>query len=235
MALLEVSDLTAGYGRTKVLHNISIAVEAGSVCVILGSNGAGKTTTLRAISGLIRGTGTVVLNGLNVINRGPAGAVRAGIAHVPEGRGTFADLTVAENLLIGGYRHGRQQVKADIESVYETFPQLGDLEQRRAGTLSGGEQQMLAVGRGLMLRPKLLLLDEPSLGLAPIITKQLFAVLDRARKEWDTSILLVEQNVNLAAEIADVAYLMESGRIVGSGEAQDVLSDDTVRRAYLGY
>jgi branched-chain amino acid transport system ATP-binding protein len=234
--VLEISDLVAGYGRIRVLHGISFSVEEKSVAVLLGANGAGKTTTLRAISGMVKFKGRVLLDGKELRGLGPDGIARLGIAHGAEGRGTFADLTVEENLLVGAYRrHDKREIAADMEQMYDLFPRLRERRQQKAGSLSGGEQQMLAVGRALMLRPRVLLLDEPSLGLAPVIIDDLYGTLRRVNEELGTTMLIVEQNANLALEIADHAYVLASGTMSLSGPASEIASQDDIRAAYLGY
>jgi branched-chain amino acid transport system ATP-binding protein len=232
--LLTVEGLHAGYGPVEVLHGIDMTVNEGEVVVVLGANGAGKTTTMRAISGLIPRRGTVSFAGKSITEASPDSIVRAGIAQVPQGRGTFVDLTVEDNLRVGSYVR-RDDVSKDIQRWFEVFPRLGQRSTQKAGSLSGGEQQMLAIARALMSRPRLLLCDEPSLGLAPIITQEMFRNLERLNKEEGTSILLVEQNANLAMEIASRAYLLETGTIVSTGDAKAMLDDDAIRKAYLGY
>jgi branched-chain amino acid transport system ATP-binding protein len=236
MALLEVRDLEAQYGWTKVLHGLSFAVEEGGITTILGANGAGKTTTLRAVCGMVKTRGEVRFDGRAITGRATEDLVRLGIAHVPEGRGTFVNLTVEENLRLGAYaRGGRGSLADDLQAAYRYFPVLAERRRQLAGTLSGGEQQMLAVARGLMLRPKLLLLDEPSLGLAPLVVREIFRIVRTINQEQRVSVLLVEQNAAIALRLADRAYLMETGRMVMSGSASDLREHDTVRRAYLGY
>lgn len=236
MSMLRVEGLTAGYGPIAVLHGIDLEVAEGELVVILGANGAGKTTTLRAISGLISRQGTVEVQGQNVTKASPDSIVRAGVAQVPQGRGTFPELSVEDNLLAGAYvRHDHASVQDDMNKWFEVFPRLAERRSQRAGSLSGGEQQMLAIARALMSRPKLLLCDEPSLGLAPLITQELFAVLERLNRDDGLSVLLVEQNVNLAMHIASRVYLLETGRIVASGSAAELSADDTIRKAYLGF
>jgi branched-chain amino acid transport system ATP-binding protein len=235
MALLEVEGLTAGYGPVAVLHGIEFSVEAGEVVVILGANGAGKTTTLRAVSGMIHGKGRVDLDGRSIIERKPEEIVRQGVAHVPQGRGTITDLTVEENLRIGGYIRRDDAVTADIEGWYEMFPRLGERRSQAAGTLSGGEQQMLAIARAMMSRPRLLLLDEPSLGLAPLVTQELFRRIGDLNRDTGMAVLVVEQNANLALAIAQRAYVLETGEIVAAGTAAEIGADESVRKAYLGF
>ena len=236
MTLLRVNGLTAGYGPIAVLQGIDLEVNQGELVVMLGANGAGKTTTMRAISGLIGRQGTIEFEGHNITKSSPDAIVRAGIAQVPQGRGTFPELSVEDNLLAGAYvRHGSGAVREDMHRWYEVFPRLAERRDQKAGSLSGGEQQMLAIARALMSRPKLLLCDEPSLGLAPIITQELFAVLHRLNTEDGLSVLLVEQNANLAMHIANRVYLLETGTIVASGSAEELSSDDSIRKAYLGF
>jgi branched-chain amino acid transport system ATP-binding protein len=234
-ALLEVSGLHAGYGPIEVLHGIDLTVGAGEVVVVLGANGAGKTTTMRAITGTIHRRGSVLLTGEEISKRSADGIVRAGVAHVPQGRGTFVDLTVNDNLRVGAYSRRDGDIAADLDRWYDTFPRLAERRDQRAGNLSGGEQQMLAIARALMSRPRLLLCDEPSLGLAPLIVQNLFEILGQLNKEQGLAVLLVEQNANLAMDIAHRAYLLETGSIVVSGDAETIRNDDAVRKAYLGY
>jgi branched-chain amino acid transport system ATP-binding protein len=236
MSLLEVSDLEAGYGDVTVLRGVSFAVEEGQVAAIFGPNGAGKTTTLKAVSGILRTRGRVTFAGKDITGARPEKVARMGIAHVPEGRGTFADLTVVDNLRVGGYRRRNGNgLREDMERCFDYFPRLGERRNQHAGSLSGGEQQMLAIARGLMLRPQLLLLDEPSLGLAPVLTKELFARLGTIAREQGTTVLLVEQNARLALGLADYAYVLEAGRIVLSGSAGEIKEEEAVQRSYLGY
>jgi branched-chain amino acid transport system ATP-binding protein len=237
MALLEVDGLHAQYGWTKVLHGLQFAVEEGGITTILGANGAGKTTTLRAVCGMVKVTaGQIRFAGQRIDGRATEDLVRLGIAHVPEGRGTFVRLTVEENLRLGGYaRRGGHALDQEFDRVYEYFPVLRERKRQQAGTLSGGEQQMLALARGLMLRPRLLLLDEPSLGLAPLIVREIFRIVRAINADEGVSVLLVEQNASLALDLARHAYLLETGRVVSSGPAADLKQDDAVRRSYLGY
>ena len=236
MALLEARGLMAQYGWTRVLHGVDFAVEAGGITTILGANGAGKTTTLRAVCGMVRTSGDIAFDGRSIAGRATEDLVRLGIAHVPEGRGTFVNLTVEENLRLGAYgRVSRNGIADDFESVYRYFPVLASRKRQLAGTLSGGEQQMLAVARALMLRPRLLLLDEPSLGLAPLVVREIFRIVRTINRERGVSVLLVEQNAAMALALADHAYLMETGRMVQSGPAAQLKQDDAIRRAYLGY
>jgi branched-chain amino acid transport system ATP-binding protein len=233
-ALLEVSELRAGYGAVRVLQGIDFSVEAGEVVVILGANGAGKTTTLRAISGMIDATGQAVFVGRPIIGRRPEQIAAAGIAHVPQGRGTIVDLTVDDNLRIGAYQRRDSEIASDIDRWYTTFPRLKERHAQQAGSMSGGEQQMLAIARALMARPKLVLLDEPSLGLAPLITQELFRTLGELNRADGISMLIVEQNAGLALKLASRGYVLETGTIVISGSATDLAGNDDVRRAYLG-
>jgi branched-chain amino acid transport system ATP-binding protein len=236
VSLLEVEALQAGYGQAEVLHGIALAVDQAEVVVILGANGAGKTTTMRAVAGLIGRRGTVSIDGTALPPHDPAAAVAAGLALVPQGRGTFTKLTVAENLLIGATRRrDRAAVARDIERWYEVFPALGRRTGQAAGTMSGGEQQMLAIARALMSRPRLLLCDEPSLGLAPQIVRSVFDVLRQVNADDGTAMLIVEQNAELALDLASRVYLLEVGRVVSSGAAAELRDSDTIRRAYLGY
>lgn len=234
--LLEVSELRAYYGKTAALHGIDFSMSEGSVTALLGANGAGKTTTLRAISGMIRRTGNIVLNDQQLIKSQTEDIVRMGVAHVPDGRGTFMKQTVENNLQLGAItRKDKAGIAADMEMVYGYFPILKKRRAQQAGLLSGGEQQMLAVGRALMLRPKLLLLDEPSFGLAPLIVREIFDIFRRLNREEKVSILLVEQNASIALELADHAYLIETGRIVFAGSSSDIRNNEQLRRSYLGY
>ena len=235
MNVLEIKGLTAGYGRTTVLHGIDIAVPEGSIVVLLGANGAGKTTTLKSISGMIKREGQITLDNKPLKGMGPDRIARMGVAHGMEGRGTFADLTVEDNLYVGAYRRKDKEVEDDIERMYTLFPRLKERYRQKAGSLSGGEQQMLAVSRALMLKPRVMLLDEPSLGLAPVIIDNLFAALQTVNKTLGTSMLIVEQNANLALEIANHAYVLEVGRVVLSGKAEEVAANDSIRAAYLGH
>ncbi len=233
--LLEAKGLHAAYGETKVLHGIDFAVRPGGVTALLGANGAGKTTTLRAICGLVRTTGTVALEGKRIDGLPTEDIVRLGVAHVPEGRGTFMELTVEENMRLGAYIRPARQATADFAHMFDYFPRLKERYKQQAGTLSGGEQQMLAIARALLLRPRLLLLDEPSFGLAPLIVQEIFRILRRIRDDAGVGILLVEQNAGLALEFAEDAYVLETGRIVMSGSASDISRDEGIRRSYLGY
>jgi branched-chain amino acid transport system ATP-binding protein len=234
-ALLEAKGLHAAYGETKVLHGIDFAVEEGGVTALLGANGAGKTTTLRAICGMVRTQGDLILGGEPINGMATEDIVRRGVAHVPDGRGTFMELTVEENMRLGAYTRKDREVEADFERMFGYFPRLKERFHQQAGTLSGGEQQMLAITRAILLRPRLLLLDEPSFGLAPLIVKEIFNIMHRIRNEEKVSILLVEQNASLALAFAEDAYLLETGRIVVSGKAADISKDESIRRSYLGY
>jgi branched-chain amino acid transport system ATP-binding protein len=234
--LLEVDNLHAYYGKTAALHGVSFAMEEGGVTALLGANGAGKTTTLRAISGMIRRSGEIRLRDRSLMKAQTEEIVRMGVAHVPDGRGTFTRQTVENNLRLGAItRSDKAGIAADIEMVYGYFPILKKRRLQQAGLLSGGEQQMLAVGRALMLRPKLLLLDEPSFGLAPLIVREIFGIFRRLNREEKVSILLVEQNAAIALELADHAYLIETGRVVFAGTADSIRNDEQLRRSYLGY
>jgi branched-chain amino acid transport system ATP-binding protein len=232
-ALLQLDGVEARYGPVKALHGISLEVGTGELVAVLGANGAGKTTTLRAVSGTVRRTGDVVFAGSKLPRR-PDAAARAGIAHVPEGRGTFSELSVWENLRLGAYTR-RGGLKEDAQRVFKYFPRLEERKGQQAGTLSGGEQQMLALGRAIMARPKLVLLDEPSLGLAPILVKEIFDRLERMITDEGTAVLVVEQNANLALAHASRAYVLEVGRVVLSGPSDELRADESVRRSYLGY
>jgi branched-chain amino acid transport system ATP-binding protein len=234
MSLLEVQDLEAGYGPVTVLRDVSFAVEEGRIETILGPNGAGKTTTLRALSGMVRRRGRMVFDGHDLTRAAPDRVARLGIAHVPEGRGTFTEFTVEENLRVGAYPRRDREVGADIERWLERFPALAERRRQRAGSLSGGEQQMLAVARALMLRPRLILLDEPSLGLAPLVTRELFSILEGIARDEGVTLLVVEQNANLVLRFADHAHVLEAGRVVLSGTAAEIGADDGIRRSYLG-
>ena len=234
--LLLAKGLHAQYGPTRVLHGIDFEVREGGITTILGANGAGKTTTLRAVCAMVRTQGEVWLGGERIDGKPTEAIVRAGLAHVPDGRGTFMNLTVDENLRLGAYtRKDREQVLEDRERLLQWFPRLRERLKQQAGTLSGGEQQMLAVSRALMLRPRLLLLDEPSFGLAPRIVQELFEIFGEINKSQRTSMLLVEQNAALALKLADHAYLLETGRVVISGSAESIRNDESIRRSYLGY
>jgi branched-chain amino acid transport system ATP-binding protein len=254
--LLRVTGLEAGYGPVQVLRGLDFWVGTDEIVVILGANGAGKTTTLRAICGMLPSRGTVILVGptpsgaelgdngvppvskpkpVNIKGKRPEQLVKMGVAHVPQGRGTITELTVNENLRIGAYGRRDKDVRADIDKWCEIFPRLGERRRQAAGSMSGGEQQMLAIARALMSRPRLVLLDEPSLGLAPLVTKELFSRLTEINQETGTAMLIVEQNANLALQIASRGYVLETGRIVAQGSATELRSNEAVRQAYLGY
>ena len=234
--LLEARALCAYYGPTQVLFGLDIGVEAGGITTLLGANGAGKTTTLRSLSGMCRVNGEIRFDGKPIAGRATEDVVRLGIAHVPQGRGTFSRQTVEENLQIGAMtRRDRAGIADDIECVYGYFPRLKERRHQQAGTLSGGEQQMLAVGRAMMLRPRLMLLDEPSFGLAPLVVEELFGILRTLNRTEKVSMLLVEQNAALALDLADHAYLIETGRVVTDGPARQLRDDENIRRSYLGY
>jgi branched-chain amino acid transport system ATP-binding protein len=234
--LLEVRNLHAGYGPTEVLHGLSFSIEEGSITALLGANGAGKTTTLRALCNMVRASGEVLFDGQRIDGKSTEDIVRLGVAHVPDGRGTFTDLTTEENLRLGAYgRRDRSALAEDYGRMYQLFPILAERRHQQAGTLSGGQQQMLAVARALMLRPRLLLLDEPSFGLAPMVVKEIFEVMRDINRSQKVTILLVEQNAAMALKLADHAHLLETGSILMSGASRDLMNDDAVRRAYLGY
>ena len=233
--LLEAKGLHAAYGETKVLHGIDFSVRQGGVTALLGANGAGKTTTLRAICGLCRTSGDIMLDGTAIGGLATEDIVRLGVAHVPDGRGTFMELTVEENLKLGAYTRPARNATDDFEHMFGYFPRLRERFKQQAGTLSGGEQQMLAIARALVLRPRLLLLDEPSFGLAPLIVQEIFRILARIRDEAGVGILLVEQNASIALDFAEDAYLLETGRIVMAGPSAEIAKDEGVRRSYLGY
>jgi branched-chain amino acid transport system ATP-binding protein len=231
--MLELNNVEARYGPVKALHGVSLTVGEGELVAVLGANGAGKTTTLRSISGTVRRSGDIAFAGQKLPRR-PEATARAGIAHVPEGRGTFSDLTVWENLRLGPYAR-RGSIKEDGERVFKFFPQLKDRRDQQAGTLSGGEQQMLALGRAMMARPRLLLLDEPSLGLAPLVVKEIFDVLERMKGQDGMAVLVVEQNANLALAHAARAYVLEVGKVVVEGTSDELRANESVRKSYLGY
>jgi len=234
--LLEVTNLNASYGATQALFGVSFALEQGKITTILGANGAGKTTTLRALCQTVKTSGSIKIDGTEVIGKATEAVVRMGVAHVPDGRGTFTGLTVEENLRLGSFtRRDKAEVALDMERMYARFPRLKERRMQQAGTLSGGEQQMLAISRALMLRPRLLLLDEPSFGLAPLIVAEIFRIMREINKQDKVSMLLVEQNATLALDLADDAYLLETGRVAISGPCETIKNDETVRRSYLGY
>jgi branched-chain amino acid transport system ATP-binding protein len=233
MSFLELRDVEARYGPIKALHGVNLQVGEGELVAVLGANGAGKTTTLRAVSGTVRRTGDLSFGGKRLPPR-PDATARAGIAHVPEGRGTFAELSVWDNLRLGAYTR-RGALKEDVQRVFASFPVLERRRDQQAGTLSGGEQQMLALGRALMARPRLLLLDEPSLGLAPLLVKEIFEKLDEIKRDEGLSILVVEQNANLALAHASRAYVLEVGKVVLAGTSDELRANESVRTSYLGY
>jgi branched-chain amino acid transport system ATP-binding protein len=234
--LLETKELTGGYGPVRVLHGIDLSIDEGEVVVVLGANGAGKTTTLRALSGMISVKGEVRLGDVSIANKKPEDIVRLGVAHVPQGRGTIADLTVEENLYAGAFiRKDARAIRDDMQAWYEMFPRLAERHDQAAGSMSGGEQQMLAIARALMSRPRLLLLDEPSLGLAPLVTRELFDRLKQINLDMGTTMLIVEQNANLALDISSRGYVLEAGSLVVSGSSEELEADESVRKAYLGY
>jgi branched-chain amino acid transport system ATP-binding protein len=233
-ALLELHDVTARYGPVQALHGVSLSVDEGQIAAVLGANGAGKTTTLRAISGTVRRDGELRFAGRRLGHAGPDRAARLGIAHVPEGRGTFAELSVWENLRLGAYTR-RGSVKADFARVQEYFPWLGDRRAQQAGTLSGGEQQMLALARAFMQRPRLLLLDEPSLGLAPLLVTEIFRIIRELNENEGLTVLVVEQNAHIALQLAQTAVVLEVGRVAIAGPSEELQQHESVRRSYLGY
>ncbi|HEV2100478.1 MAG TPA: ABC transporter ATP-binding protein [Stellaceae bacterium] len=234
--MLEIAGLEAFYGEQQALFGVGFALDAGHVRTLLGANGAGKTTVLRALCGMVRTRGDIRFDGKSISGWATEDIVRLGVAHVPEGRGTFVRLTVEENLQLGAMtRRDHAAIGADIEQIYHHFPRLKERRTQQAGLLSGGEQQMLAVGRALMLRPRLMLLDEPSFGLAPLIVEELFGILREVNRDTGVAMLIVEQNAALALELAEHAYLLETGRIVMDGPADAIAADEAVRRAYLGY
>jgi branched-chain amino acid transport system ATP-binding protein len=235
-AILQLRSVDAAYGPTQILEAVDLAVEERGITTLLGANGAGKTTTLRAICNMmVRVSGEIRFAGERIDGKATEEIVRRGVAHVPDGRGTFLDLTVEENLRIGAYTRRDKGINTDFERLYGYFPRLKERRRQQAGTLSGGEQQMLAISRALMLRPKLLLLDEPSFGLAPLMVEEIFRILRTVNRNEGVGMLLVEQNARLALELADHAYLIETGCIVMGGPAAIIACDDAVRRAYLGY
>jgi branched-chain amino acid transport system ATP-binding protein len=235
-ALLEVKGLKAFYGATQALFGVDIAVEDGGISALLGANGAGKTTTLRAICAMIRASGSILFDGKRIDGLPTESIVRRGIAHVPDGRGTFTSFSVEDNIRLGGYlQKSRARYAEDLDRVLTYFPALKPRLQQQAGTLSGGEQQMLAIARALMLRPRLIILDEPSFGLAPLIVQEIFRIMRRINEEAKVSLLLVEQNAKLALGLADRAYLLETGSMIMAASAQDMRNDEGIRRAYLGY
>ena len=232
--LLELDGVAARYGPVEALRNVSLVVREGEVVAVLGANGAGKTTTLRAISGTVSRSGTIELEGKQ-LKGGPEAVARAGIAHVPEGRGTFVDLTVTENLKLGAYTRRDRAVKEDLARIAEYFPWMTERGGQRAGTLSGGEQQMLALGRALMSRPRLLLLDEPSLGLAPMVVREFFRIVGELNEKEGLTVLVVEQDARIALGASQRAYVLEVGRVALAGTSAELRDDESVRRSYLGY
>lgn len=234
--LLNVSKLEAFYGPIRALHGLDFEIAEGSVTTLLGANGAGKTTTLRALCGMVRATGEITFAGQKLLGKSTEDIARLGVAHVPEGRGTFTRLSVEENLQLGAISRKRTaEIDQDIERCFTYFPRLKQRRKQQAGTLSGGEQQMLAISRALMLRPRLMLLDEPSFGLAPLVVREMFDILRRLNREEKVSMLVVEQNAAQALALADEAYLIETGSLVMSGPAKQISEDENVRRSYLGY
>jgi branched-chain amino acid transport system ATP-binding protein len=234
--MLEVKGLKAYYGPSQALHGIDFSLAMGGITTLLGANGAGKTTTLRAICGMVRTEGSVTVDGQPVVGKATEAIVRLGVGHVPEGRGTFTALSVEENLRVAAYtRSDKAAAARDLEMVFTYFPRLKERMAQQAGTLSGGEQQMLAIARALMLGPRLMLLDEPSFGLAPLIVQEIFRIMRRINQESKVSMLLVEQNAALALELAENAYVLETGRVVMSGTSADVKSNEQIRKSYLGY
>ena len=234
--ILEVKDLHAGYGATEVLHGLTMNIEEGSITTLLGANGAGKTTTLRALSKMIKVSGQILFDGKAIEGKATEDIVRLGVAHVPDGRGTFGSLSTEDNLQLGSYtRKDKQEAALDQEKMYNYFPRLKERRHQQAGTLSGGEQQMLAIARALMLRPRLLLLDEPSFGLAPLIVREIFDIMRTINEKDKVTILLVEQNAAMALDLAEHAYVLETGKLVLSGRSKDLQQDEAVRRSYLGH
>jgi branched-chain amino acid transport system ATP-binding protein len=233
-ALLELRDVEARYGPVQALRGVSIEVPEGSVVAVLGANGAGKTTTLRAVSGTVRRSGEILLAG-KPLRGGPEAAAKAGVAHVPEGRGTFTELSVVENLRLGAYTRRDRSVKTDIVRMAEYFPWISDRGEQRAGTLSGGEQQMLALARALMGRPRLLMLDEPSLGLAPLIVREIFRIVRELNEKEGLTVLVVEQDARIALNASSTAYVLEVGVVAVAGSSAELQDHESVRRSYLGY
>ena len=232
--LLELRDVKARYGPIRALHGVTLTVDEGQIVALLGANGAGKTTTLRAISNTVRRSGQILFAGKPLGRGGPEAVTRRGIAHVPEGRGTFSELTVTENLRLGAHTR-RGSIKDDLRQVYGYFPWMEDRANQEAGTLSGGEQQMLALARAFMRRPRLMLLDEPSLGLAPIVIKELFRIVQELNEQEGLTVLVTEQNANIALQAAETAYVLEVGRVAVSGPSSDLQKNESVRKSYLGY
>ena len=234
MPLLELRDVEARYGAIKALHGVSLDVDEGELVAVLGANGAGKTTTLRAISGTVRRSGELLFAGER-LPRAPEAVARRGVAHVPEGRGTFAELSVRDNLRLGAYTRRGREPRDDLRRVFAFFPRLEERRDQQAGTLSGGEQQMLALGRAMMARPRLLLLDEPSLGLAPLVVKEIFAALMRMNAADGVTVVVVEQNATLALSASARAFVLEVGRVAVSGPSEELRRAESVRKSYLGY
>jgi branched-chain amino acid transport system ATP-binding protein len=233
-ALLELEGVEARYGQVQALRGITLEVPEGAVVAVLGANGAGKTTTLRAVSGTVRRTGRIEFEG-KPLRAGPEAVARAGIAHVPEGRGTFTELTVLENLRLGAYTRRERDLRQDVERVSQWFPWIPERRQQTAGTLSGGEQQMLALARALMARPRLLMLDEPSLGLAPMIVREIFRIVRELNEREGLTVLVVEQDARIALDTASQAYVLEVGRVAVAGSSAELERNESVRRSYLGY
>jgi branched-chain amino acid transport system ATP-binding protein len=233
-AFLELEGVEARYGPVQALRGISLQVPEGEIVAVLGANGAGKTTTLRAVSGTVRRSGRITFAG-KPLRGGPEAVARSGIAHVPEGRGTFTELTVTENLRLGAYVRRERNLRPDIERVSQWFPWIPDRADQAAGTLSGGEQQMLAVARALMARPRLLMLDEPSLGLAPMVVREIFRIVRELNQQEGLTVLVVEQDARIALQSASSAYVLEVGRVAVSGPSVELTENESVRRSYLGY
>ena len=233
-ALLELEEVEARYGPVQALHGITLEVAEGEIVAVLGANGAGKTTTLRAVSGTVRRPGRIAFAG-KTLRGGPEAVARSGIAHVPEGRGTFTELTVLENLRLGAYTRRERSLKADVDRIAEWFPWIHERTGQQAGTLSGGEQQMLAVARALMAKPRLLLLDEPSLGLAPMVVREIFRIVRELNEREGLTVLVVEQDARIALQTASRAYVLEVGRVAVSGTSDELQENESVRRSYLGY
>jgi branched-chain amino acid transport system ATP-binding protein len=234
VAFLELRDVEARYGPVRALGGVSLAVEEGQIVAVLGANGAGKTTTLRSISGTVKRSGQILFDGKPLGRRGPESVARLGVAHVPEGRGTFAEMSVEENLKLGAYVR-RGSLDDDVARVSTYFPWISTRLSQHAGTLSGGEQQMLALARALMSRPRMLLLDEPSLGLAPLVTREIFRIVSELNEKEGLTVLVVEQNAAIALEVASYAYVLEVGKVAVSGPSEELARNEGVRRSYLGY
>ena len=233
-ALLELNDVSARYGPVQALRGVTLEVPEGQVVAVLGANGAGKTTTLRAVSGTVRRTGSITFAGMP-LKGGPEAVAKAGIAHVPEGRGTFTELSVVDNLKLGAYTRRERNLRGDIERVSEWFPWIPERADQTAGTLSGGEQQMLALARALMAKPRLLMLDEPSLGLAPMIVREIFRIVRELNERDGLTVLVVEQDARIALDTASTAYVLEVGKVAVEGPSADLRENESVRRSYLGY